>query len=1668
MFHPPTPQSAYTTPRAGLSLAGITRVWRCVRSALLTAAAALWPCTAQAQTCNTVAGGIVYADACCFKVQPQSYQKSCEGSSGIVTLQAEFLGAEPHGFLESNTVTWQWEKQSASGSWQDYGAPGENVEASLSIPLGQPAYAGTYRCRFYEGYNTDHPSIVPCGTTYSATSTIVVEAVPSPIYVQQVSQTICPNTNFSLNVSGPVPDSNNTYQWYKNGVAITDGNYYGATSNELYINNVTEANEAAYHCVLTHSPSCALVRTSNTVNITVEPPGPTLTSRPSDRAKSTCPGTPVSLGPVVATGVDFTYQWYKVLTPTTNLRLSDGFPLGNQTQFSGTNTGTLTISNAALSATGTYFCTIAGVCNTIDPAYTCDVTITPSLEFDESFGIDPVVSPVGTFCEAYPPPTGVFIRAQATPYPPGSTVYYKWYKKTGANFVPIIDGNQPGNASYITGAGTNQIRLVNIRTAASGDYRCKASTDPGFNPACGTVDGRIQTLTVVNTTSSIVSYPTDLQLCPGSDAVFAVTATGSPRYLWSGPTSTGGYVQLHDGVQAGTGTVVSGATTNTLRLTGIHAADFGGYKCEVVNSCGFGGGGLATAHLTTFDAPTITTQPPATMSGCIGSTAFVSVAATGSELTYQWMRNGVDLNQTSTYSNVNTPTLLVAIGANFTTANFSCRITGTCTSIVSNATSLSRSTPVVISTQPVAVSGCAGINANFSVAISAGTNPTYQWRRNGIALVDGTGISGATSTALALTNVSSASAGYYRCDITNACGVISSDSVLLNVESPVVITPPVGQSACNGGTISFSVEAAGSNLTFDWRNGSQTVITPGVKANGTVVSISSTATTSTLTMTNTQDADIANFYHARITNSCGFINSPAAAVTFNPSATITTHPQPQTVCAGSPASLSVAASGGAVTFQWQKDGVNIANGGIYSGVTTSVLSISNGQTGDSGMYRCRVTNLCGTGTLDSNAALVTINPLVVITTQPVAQPVCLNSTAVFSVAATGGPFTYQWQKDTVNIAGATSATLTLPGITAASVGSYRCKVTNNCNFVFSSAAALTINTPAITNQPDAFAGCTGSNATFAITVSGSNPTYQWKKGSTILSDGGRISGATTRILTISALVAGDAATNYNCVVTTPCGSVTSSNAALTVSNTPPVITTQPVSQDTCSGSSAFLRVIASGSNLKYQWQKNGVNMSGETNSTLVLGNSGAYRCIVSNGCGSVTSDSATVTAYDPTSILSQPLSPTVCAGTGITLSVATNLAQRWQWQKLTAPNVWTNMVDGGNVSGSSSPNLQFSPLSAGDAGSYRCIASNGCNSVTSTTSVLTVNTPVVITASPFAHAACESGNTTFSVGATGSGLAYRWQRNNSNLTDGGQYSGVLTPTLTITGVSAADAGNFRCRLTGTCSSAMLTPNAALTITTTPPVITSQPVAVAACEGEDAIFSVVSTGFESFRWKKNGANLVDAAGILGAATDTLTLAAIDAADIAAYSCDITNGCGTTTSDAAALTLTGASPQITAQPQSAGSCDPASAQFVLEATSDDPIAYRWQWLPAFSPAWSDLVEGDNTDFGTPLLNAAGVDTATLTVTPLDGSASNASLRCIVSNLCGSVTSDPADFSTAVCCPADFNQDGGIDGADVDSFFAAWEIGDPTADVNLDGGVDGSDVDYFFFVWEAGGCN
>ena len=82
-----------------------------------------------------------------------------------------------------------------------------------------------------------------------------------------------------------------------------------------------------------------------------------------------------------------------------------------------------------------------------------------------------------------------------------------------------------------------------------------------------------------------------------------------------------------------------------------------------------------------------------------------------------------------------------------------------------------------------------------------------------------------------------------------------------------------------------------------------------------------------------------------------------------------------------------------------------------------------------------------------------------ITTQPVSQTVGVGQTATFVVAATGAaPLSYQWQKNGVNIAGATAASYTTPATTTSDSGStFGVLVSNTAGTVTSSAATLTVN-----------------------------------------------------------------------------------------------------------------------------------------------------------------------------------------------------------------------------------------------------------------------------------------------------------------------------------------------------------------------------------------------------------------------------------------------------------------------------------------------------------------------------------------------------------------------------------------------------------------------------------
>ena len=101
----------------------------------------------------------------------------------------------------------------------------------------------------------------------------------------------------------------------------------------------------------------------------------------------------------------------------------------------------------------------------------------------------------------------------------------------------------------------------------------------------------------------------------------------------------------------------------------------------------------------------------------------------------------------------------------------------------------------------------------------------------------------------------------------------------------------------------------------------------------------------------------------------------------------------------------------------------------------------------------------------SNSFTVTVNPATfppTITAQPQSQTVSNGATAVFSVTATGtAPLSYQWKFNSVNIAGATNPSLTLPNVQGANAGNYQVAVSNAYGLIASAPATLTVQSASL-------------------------------------------------------------------------------------------------------------------------------------------------------------------------------------------------------------------------------------------------------------------------------------------------------------------------------------------------------------------------------------------------------------------------------------------------------------------------------------------------------------------------------------------------------------------------------------------------------------------------------
>ena len=1075
----------------------------------------------------------------------------------------------------------------------------------------------------------------------------------------------------------------------------------------------------------------------------------------------------------------------------------------------------------------------------------------------------------------------------------------------------------------------------NISGATSSTYTTPATSSADsaavytvtVSNSVGNVTSSNATLTV-NVAPSISTQPASLTVKAGETASFSVVASGSGTltYQWKK-----------------NGSNISGATSSSYTTPATSSADNAAvYTVTVSNSVGSVTSSNAT--LTVNVAPSIGTQP-ASQTVNEGQTASFSVVASGSgTLTYQWKKNGSNISG-ATSSTYTTPATSSADNA----AVYTVTVSNSVGNVTSSNATLTVNVAPSISTQPASLTVKAGETASFSVVASGSGTLTYQWKKNG------SNISGATSSSYTTPATSSAdNAAVYTVTVSNSVGSVTSSNATLTVNvAPSIGTQPASQTVNEGQTASFSVVASGSGtLTYQW------------KKNGSNIS---GATASTYTTPATSSADNAAVYTVTVSNSVGSVTSSNATLNVNVAPTISTQPASQTVNEGQTVSFGVVASGTApFTYQWKKNGSNI------SGATSNSYTTPATSSADSGaVFTVVVSNSVGNVTSSNATLTVTVAPS--ITSQPASQTVNEGQTATFSVTATGTSPSYQWKKNGSNISGATSSSYTTPATSSAdNAAVYTVTVSNSAGTVTSGNATLTVNVaPSITTQPASQTVDEGQTVSFGVVASGSGTlTYQWKK------NGSNISGATASMYTTPATSSADTGAVFTVVVSNSVGSVTSSNATLTV-NVAPSISTQPASQTVTEGQTASFGVVASGSGtLSYQWKKNGSNISGATSSTYTTpatssaDNAAVYTVTVSNSVGSVTSSNATLNVNVAPTISTQPASQTVNEGQTVSFGVvASGTAPfTYQWKK-----------NGSNISGATASMYTTPATSSADSGAvYTVTVSNSVGNVTSSNATLTVTVAPSISTQPAAQTVTAGQTATFSVTATGTSPSYQWKKNGSNI------SGATASTYTTPATSSADNGAVYTVTVSNSAGTVTSNNATLTVNYAP-IISIQPASQTVNAGQTVSFGVVASGTATltYQWKKNGSN------ISGATASMYTTPATSSADSGAvYTVTVSNAVGSVTSSNATLTVSVVAPSISTQPAAQTITEGQTASFTVAATGTGPFSYQWKkngsdisgaTLSSYTtPAASTADNG--AAYSVSVSNSAGIATsgnATLTV-------------------------------------------------------------------------------------------
>lgn len=345
-----------------------------------------------------------------------------------------------------------------------------------------------------------------------------------------------------------------------------------------------------------------------------------------------------------------------------------------------------------------------------------------------------------------------------------------------------------------------------------------------------------------------------------------------------------------------------------------------------------------------------------------------------------------------------------------------------------------------ITTQPAAVTSCAGSNVSFSVAATGATG--YQWQVS----TDGTNytnISGATSATFSLNAITTTlNNNRYRAVVTGQCGSAVSNAAQLTVQTvPAISAQPQSATLCLGSNATFSATASGTGIGYQWQ-----LSTDG----GTIYNNITSATNASLTVNSITTAMNNNRYRVVVSGTCPSpATSSAAILTVVSPPVVGTNPVDASICATGNVSFTAASASPGVIYQWQVSTDGGTNYNNIAGANTSALQLNNVTTTmNNNRYRVALSNTTCTSTVPSAAGVLTVyaRPTVDLTATPFTnllpgQQTTLNANIVPGAAG----FNITWYYNGGVIPGVTGTSFLVDSV---KTGDYQVRIVNpttGCN-----------------------------------------------------------------------------------------------------------------------------------------------------------------------------------------------------------------------------------------------------------------------------------------------------------------------------------------------------------------------------------------------------------------------------------------------------------------------------------------------------------------------------------------------------------------------------------------------------------------------------------------------